>query len=53
MKQFISDTPQAHGQEEYRLAENVRDAVKDKNWQEVQQLLKKPLFNFLNNDLVK
>jgi hypothetical protein len=58
---MLSVDPSAMGKDEYRMGEQMMNAIAqegmsslmDQNWEDVQSVLKKPLFKFLNNEIVK
>lgn len=59
LNQFVKDTPNPMVTDEFQIADQIRTAISGDNssdgadWPKVQALLKKPLFNFLNNEMVK
>jgi hypothetical protein len=61
LEEFFKNTPNAYNQDEYILAENLKNALvgeaassfHDEDWIKVQDTLKKPIFGFINNEIVK
>ena len=53
--------PASFGRDEYNLGQSMLDciaqqgmnSIQDEDWKGFQNLLKKPLFKFLNNEIVK
>lgn len=60
LKEFMRGTPNAMAHDEYRIAEQLKEALvpetgghEHADWKKVQEILKKPVFGFLNNEIVK
>lgn len=59
MEQFFGDVPNAYKYDEYQFAETLTQGVApgdgstDQDWSKIQSTLKKPIFGFLNNELIK
>ena len=53
--------PGSFGKDEYNIGQNMLDfiaqqgmsSIQDEDWKGLQNLLKKPLFKFLNNEIIK
>lgn len=61
LEEFANEVPGAMTKDEYRLGEAIMFAIAqegmssilDEDWRNLQATLKKPLFNFLNNEIVR
>ena len=59
LAEFLKDCPGAFNETEYSLAENLEDYLvpedsdQDVDWKAIETVIKKPVFGFLNNELVK
>lgn len=61
MKDFVRDAPNPMVTDEYQIADKIIQLIKDDtqngsepvDWQTLMGILKKPIFNFLNNEVVK
>jgi hypothetical protein len=61
LEEFANAVPGAMTKDEYRLGEAIMFAIAqegmssilDEDWRNLQATLKKPLFNFLNNEIVR
>ena len=60
LAQFLSDQPGAFNEPEYTFAERIEEAlvpaggtVVDMDWKAVREIMKKPVFGFINNEVVK
>lgn len=59
MEEFFSDVQNAYKYDEYQFAETLTQAVApgdgstDQDWHKIQTTLKKPIFGFLNNEVIK
>ena len=56
--EFHSNVPGAFNQDEYKVAVKIKDAILpeeggDQDWDKVRDILKQPIFGFLNNEVVK
>lgn len=47
----VSGNPYQH--DEYNFAQALKDAIQNKDYAEILQTMKKPLFGFLDNEIVK
>ncbi len=56
MEDFRNDVPGAFSHDEFKVAEKLVQYIlpensADQDWHAVQQLMKKPIFGFLNNEV--
>lgn len=58
---FRNDTPNAFSQDEFKIAEKMKEIIlgdgsesfHEIDWYEIQMVMKKPIFGFLNTEVVK
>ena len=49
----MQDAPNAYSQDEYQIASNVQEAVSKGAFEELVKICRKPIFSFLETELVK
>lgn len=53
LQQFIQDAPNAYSQDEYEIASQINNVIGKQEFEELVKICKKPIFSFLETELVK